>query len=68
MGLGEGLPQPAVFPPALSGSPQPVGASVGFPHAAVPLSNVGLVGEVPPPQPDGSADTLTIQNKMKKPD
>lgn len=56
MGLGGGFPQLAVFPPASSGSPQPVGASVGFPQAAVPLSTVGLVGEVPP-QPDGPADT-----------
>lgn len=56
MGLGGGFPQPVVFPPASSGSPQPVGASVGFPQAAVPLSTVGLVGEVPP-QPDGPADT-----------
>lgn len=52
MGLGEAFPQPVVFPPTSSGSPQPVGVSVGFPQAAVPLSTVGLVGEVPP-QPDG---------------
>lgn len=62
MGLGEGFPQPVVFPPASSGSPQPVGASVGFPQAAVPLSTVGLVGEVPP-QPDGPSDTQVKTEK-----
>lgn len=60
MGLGEAFPQPVVFPPTSSGSPQPVGVSVGFPQAAVPLSTVGLVGEVPP-QPDGPADTHAQQ-------
>lgn len=59
MGLGGGFPQPAVFSPASSGSPQPVGVSLGFPQAAVPLSTVGLVGEVPP-QPDGPTDTDEI--------
>lgn len=56
MGLGEGFPQPVVFSPASSGSPQPVGTSLGFPQAAVPLSTVGLVGDVLP-QPDGPTDT-----------
>lgn len=56
MGLGGGFPQPAVFPPASSCSPQAVGASVDFPQAAVPLSTVGLVGEAPP-QPELSTDT-----------
>lgn len=54
MGLGGGFPQPGVFSPASSGSPQPVGTSLGLPQAAVPLSTVGLVGEVLP-QPDGPA-------------
>lgn len=56
MGFEEGFPQHVVFPPASSGSPQPVGTSLGFPQAAVPLSTVGLAGEVLP-QPDGPADT-----------
>ena len=64
MGLGEGFPQLVVFALALSGSPQPAGASVDFPHAAVPLSTVGLDGEVPP-QPDGSVDTLKTQFKRR---
>lgn len=68
MGLGVGFPQPVVFPPASSGSPHSVGVSLGFPQAAVPLSTVGLVGEVPP-QPDGPADTKkTTQVKVEKHD
>lgn len=56
IGLGEGFPQPG-FSPGSSGSPQPE-ESFGFPQAAVPLSTVGLVGEVPP-QPDGPTDMWT---------
>lgn len=60
IGLGEGFPQPVVFPPASSGSPQPVGASLDFPQAAVPLSTVGLVGEAAP-QPEGPQKAQVIQ-------
>lgn len=56
--LREGFPQPGVFSPGSSGSPQPEEESFGFPQAAVPLSTVGLVGEVPP-QPDGPGDIWT---------
>lgn len=64
MGLGVGFPQPVVFPPASSGSPQSVGVSLGFPQAAVPLSTVGLVGEAPP-QPDEPADTRMTQVEVE---
>lgn len=64
MGLGEWFLQPVVFSPVSLGSPQPVGASLGFPQAAVPSSTVGLVGEVPA-QPDGPRH-VDKEVRMKK--
>lgn len=53
MAFVEELPQLEVLFES-SGSPHPVGVSVGFPQAAVPLSTQGLEGEPVLPQPEAA--------------